>query len=165
MKRLFLAMMAVSLFCCTAVFAGDQTVLVPLLTDLPGWKAEKAEGMSMDMGTMKMTSATRTYEKGDSVVSVVLMVGSSGMAQGQYGNMNMETDEVKARMGKIDGFDTSHGYDKKGGTGSFMVILAHKGQSSGFLGINYEGISMADAEKIARKFDWAKMKKAVKQIL
>lgn len=165
MKRLFWVVLAVSILCSSGAFAGDQTVLVPLLTDLSGWKAQKAEGMSMDMGTMKMTSATRTYEKGDSVVSVVLMVGNSGMAQGQFANMNMETDEVKASMKKVDGFDTSHGYDKKERTGSFMVILASKGQSSGFLGINYEGISMADAEKIARQFDWAQMKKAVQKIL
>jgi hypothetical protein len=45
------------------------------------------------------------------------------------------------------------------------VILDQKDESSGFLSVSYEGISMQEAEKIAKKFNWKKMKAAVQKLM
>lgn len=164
MKCSFCSTLAFIFLLSAAAFAQNQEVLKPLLTDLTGWKAEPAEGMSMDMGTMKMTNATRQYEKGDATVSAVLMVGNNAMTQGQFGNMNMDSDRSKVIIKEMNGFKTTQAYDKQEGSGNFMVFLSQKGTNSGFLAVTYEGISMQEAEKIAKKFDWNKMKKAVEKL-
>ena len=41
-------------------WAQSSAALTPLLMDLPGWNAEKAEGTNLDMPDMKMTNATMT---------------------------------------------------------------------------------------------------------
>jgi len=67
----------------TIAHAENHHSLTPLLVDLPGWEAEKPEVMSMDMGAMKMTNATRSYTKDNKEITAVVMLGNNAMTQGQ----------------------------------------------------------------------------------
>src|SRR3569833_2677947 len=52
---------------------------LPLLVDLDGWTGKKADGMSMDMANMSMTTATRDYTKGSAEVHASVMVGQAAV--------------------------------------------------------------------------------------
>jgi hypothetical protein len=49
--------------------------LMPLLIDLDGWQGKKPDGMSMDMPSGSMTTATREYQKGPARAHASVMVG------------------------------------------------------------------------------------------
>ena len=53
---------------------------VPFLVELPGWKANKPDGMAMEMAGSNMITATRAYEKGAAHVNASLLTGMA--AQG-----------------------------------------------------------------------------------
>lgn len=152
--------------------AGSHDALTPLLIDLSGWQGDEAEGMSMDMGAMKMITATRTYENGGKELGVNIMIsrgdqGSMGMGmeQGQMQTMNMETGDAKMRIEEIDGYHVQTVYEKKENKGSVVVYLAKGEGVAGYFSLSYEGLGEDEAMALAKKFDWAKMKKAVEELL
>lgn len=147
------------------VHAGQDQLLTPLLIDLQGWEAESPEGMSMDMGAMKMTNATRTYIKDDHTITAMVMVGSHAMTQGQTQEMNVETTDVKASVSEIDGFRVHTGYDKNESAGSVIVFLSQGQTESALFMVSYQGLSEKEAMDLARNFDWKKMKAVVDQLL
>ena len=147
-----------------SIAAGYQS-LTPLLIDIKGWQGEKAEGMTMDAGGMKMTNAFRTYTKGDNQLTATLMIGSAAMTQAQTPAMTMETPDVKASISKIDGFKVMTSYDKNEKAGVITVFLAEKGANGAIFALSYEGLSDKEATKLAKRFNWKKMKAAVKKLL
>ena len=129
--------------------------LTPLLIELPGWTADKADGMSMDMGDTKMTSASRNYHKGDARIEVAVMVGPA--AEGALGaitmGMNVETSEghmLKAELKGLKALKSFNNNDKSGG------VLVALGEQAMF-NFSYNGIVEDDAVALAEKFDWKAM--------
>jgi hypothetical protein len=149
----------------TTANAQEHELLTPLLIDLQGWEAEAAEGMSMDMGTMKMTNATRSYTKGDSNITAVVMVGTHSMTQGQMQEMNVETTDVKVSILDINGFKVHTGHNKNENSGSVTVFLSQGQSESAMFIVSYENLTQGEATDIARKFDWNKMKGVVDKLL
>lgn len=149
----------------TTAFAQQHDALTPLLADLEGWSAEPAEGMSMDMGTMKMINAVREYQKGAQEISAMVMVGNQAMAMGQMQPMKAETSEGKFSVTTIDGFKVHTQFDKAENKGSLIVFLGQGQTQQGLFTFYYEGFSEADALALARKFDWVKMKAAIDKLL
>ncbi len=140
------------------LYADPSDNLKPLLIDLKGWKAEKAEGASVNMGGMKMINAIRNYSKGNRTLDVTIIVGSNAMIQGQTQAINVETSDFKVNTRKIGGFDITQVFDKNKNSGYLIINLA-KRQTEGSLFIfNYTGISPKEALEIAKKYDWKKIK-------
>ena len=67
----------------TVTHAQPHEALKPLLIDLEGWDADEAEGMNLDMGSMKMLNAVREYEKGTEKLTAIVIIGNQKMEQGQ----------------------------------------------------------------------------------
>jgi len=145
--------------------AGDHQALTPLLIDLQGWEAENPEGMSMDMGAMKMTNATRIYTKGDNSITAMVMIGNNAMAPGQMQEMNAETTDARMSISEIAGFRVHTGYDKNENAGSVIVFLSQGQTENALFMVSYQGLSEKEAMDLARKFDWKKMKAAVDKFL
>jgi hypothetical protein len=146
-------------------YGEPQDALKPLLIDLDGWSAADAEGMSMDMGTMKLVNAMREYEKGAENLTAMVMIGNQMMAQGQMQQMNMETDMGKVKITTIDGFKVHTSYDKAEKSGAVIVFLSQVKDNSGIFTCYFEGLSEEDALKAAKRFDWNKMKAATEKLM
>ncbi len=142
-----------------------QDALKPLLIDLDGWSAPDAEGMSMDMGTMKLVNTMREYEKDEETLNAMIMIGNQMMTQGQMQQMKMETDMGKVQITTVDGFKVHTSYDKAEKSGAVIVFLSQINDNSGIFTCYYEGLSEEDALAVAQKFDWKKMKAATEKLM
>ena len=136
-----------------------------LLIDLEGWKAEKAEGLSVNTTGMKMINATRNYRNGDMNLDVTILIGSNVMIQGQTMLANVETSDIKVTTSKIDGFDVVQNFNKKENNGYIVIILEKKIKEGSLFMIAYTGISSKEALKIAKKYDLEKMKTITSKLM
>lgn len=167
-KNIFLVacLLAVFLLPLQGAYAGMDDELKPLLIDVVGWQARDAEGMSMDMGGMKMINATRSYKHDAKELDAVIMVGANAMThQGELQEMSTETSDGIVKVAKIDGFMVQSVFDKKAKSGSVIIFLGQSRMSGAVFTMTYKGISMDDAMDIAGKFNWQKMKKVTAGLL
>jgi len=148
---------ALLLFNATAS-AAKYEKLYEFLKDIKGWKAEKAQGMQMDMPEIKMIQATREYkkDKNDNTSTMGAYV--------QQPSMKYEDDETKVVMKEIDGFKTHVIFDKEDKSGTISVILDSNENGAAVFILSFEGINDEAALKIAMDFDWKGMKKKLKDL-
>lgn len=145
------------------VLAADYKALTPLLADLPGWQAEAATGMNMDMNGQTMVTAERSYDKGeDKHVQASILVGQAaamGLPAAGGESMRIETEEGVLEVLKMDGFTVTKQHDKaEGGSGAIVV---HLGPTALFA-VNYDGLSADEGLSLAKRFDWRKLQAAAK---
>jgi hypothetical protein len=163
LKTFFILLLLLGIF-SAPVLAQSHSTLTPLLGNLPGWQAEKADGMSMETGGMRMINATRSYTKGSQELNAVVMVGSQAMTMGQMQQMKMETDDVRVKIETIDGYKVNSSYNKHEKSGGIMVVLGSSQASGAMFMLNFEGMDDAQALKLSKKFDWKAMKKATAKL-
>jgi len=159
MSRHRILLVAAALLCVSVVaFSQAHTRLYSTLIDLPGWKGDSPEGMSMDMPGMKMVNAVRSYSRGGEELTATLVVGNEQMAQAtkQAGSMNIETDKEKIVVKQIGGYTVQILFDKTDQSGSVIVILDE--QKPVLFNLVFEGISDEEALGLAQRFDWNEMK-------
>jgi len=129
--------------------------LIPLLIDLKGWTGSKPDGMSMDMGDTKMTTALRKYEKDDAQVEASIAVGA--MAQGALASIgagiSVETTDGHIAKAKLKGFDAMKTFNNSDNSGTILVALGDQAMFS----LHYRGIAEAEAVTLAETFDWKAM--------
>ncbi len=137
--------------------------LAKFLPDLPGWTAEKPNGMTMDSPQGKMITATREYKLGDKTFSATIMVGSSAtMAWAPFQTgMTMETPEVLMKATTYKGFKAGINYLKKEKSGGIVVQLSVHNPTAAFVA-NFEGMDYQEAMKILDNFDLKGMASAIK---
>ncbi|WP_054773463.1 hypothetical protein [Methylogaea oryzae] len=117
----------------------------------------------MDMNGMKMVTASRRYQKGEtqSLTAQVGLMPAAMAAPVQAMNLNMETDESIVKTATVDGFTVHHNHEKAQNSGAVMVFLGGANQaSSALFTLEYDGISAQDAMALAKRFDWKKMQAA-----
>ena len=154
--------LALIIICFATVgLAADHTLLTPMLVDLEGWQAEPASGMTMDMGSSKMTNAAREYRQAGKTLNAMVLVGNQAMTQGSMQAMKAENAEGKMSVATIDGFKVMSQYNKMEKTGVVVVYLAQDAQQGAMFTLVYEGLSEDNGLKAAKKFDWQKMKGVV----
>ena len=137
-------------------------VFFPCLVDLKGWDAEKPDGAAVDMLGMAMTSAQRSYEKGDQELEAMIMIGNPAMTGMQTGVV-VETSDLKSTFKKIEGFKVHQAYDKEENSGSVSVVLKEGETDGAYFILTFDGMDANEGLKLAKKFDWKKMAKLVKE--
>ncbi len=147
--------------------ADSSDVIKPLLKEIKGWSAEKAEGMSMSMSEIKMVNASRSYKKNGNTIDAVIITGSAPMIQGhmQMPEMSIDSSEGSMSTDNINGFKLFKTYDKKENDGHIMVFLFTEEKYGAMFMFNYSGISSKKALDLAKGFDWKKMKKVTSGLL
>ncbi|MBN2231859.1 MAG: hypothetical protein JW781_03440 [Deltaproteobacteria bacterium] len=168
---------AVFAVCCTLLItaaggiaaapaaAAAYDALLPLFIDLPGWNAEPAEGMAMDMGGSSMVSATREYRRGEAQFSAVMMTGQQAGAMAatvtSQGKMKIETSEVYMAVETIAGFPAYVVRNKQEQSGSITILLDTNPDSARVFTVGYEHLDADEALTLAKKFDWPQIKKTL----
>ncbi len=167
MKRVLVVIIAVVFPVC--LFAGQlpsYQKFCAQLKNIPGWQAEKCEGMNMT-GTPvgEMASATRSYDKGSKHIDVSVFCGMQAMGYWApfASNMQVDSSEGFVKITTVDGFPVGIQHSKEDKTGGVIVCLDKKaGQHKAVFVVNYEGMGWKEALGIAKKFDWKAMEKLFK---
>ncbi len=144
------------------LFGAGHNALAALLKDLKGWQAEPATSMAMDAGGDTMTTATRSYTKGDTTFSATVVVSKGAYTQSKMMDMRFESDGVKVQVSTIDGFKVQTTYTSADKSGALIVGLVKNDKTSrGALAtFAFNGMSEADALALAKQFDWKKLQAA-----
>jgi hypothetical protein len=171
-KRVGVLLAAVFLLVApSGLIAASFDSLLPLLVDLAGWQAEKAEGIDLGQAGMKGVSVYREYTSGDKGLSAAVLLGSqvgaSWMPDYREG-FKMETSEGTMEVGMINGFLVYRGFDKGDSSGGIMALLleavANKPESGAVFVLTFDGITLEEGLKLAQKFDWKRMKDAAARV-
>lgn len=113
----------------------DFTKLLPLLPEAPnGWKADKPEGSTMDVGGFKLTNVHRDYQKGegDNVPTAAISILDSAAnpdyvtATTEAWTLKSETAEGYSKPVTIDGNPGFEAYEVEGKHSTLWVMVAKR---------------------------------------
>ena len=128
---------------------------LPLLIDLDGWQGKKADGMSMEMTNVSMTTATRDYQKGSAQAHASVTIGqaAAGALAPLTAGMNVQTTEGHMVTSTVNGMPVLKTFNTKDKSGALIVQL---GKDAMFT-FSYNGLTEDEAVPLAQKFDWKAM--------
>ena len=173
MKRksvIYLLVILTTFAAATSLTAQSYKALLPLLVDLPGYKADDAEGMDVSYNDLKAVSVSREYEKKDAELHAGILVGqqSAGVWNpGYQDGFKMESSEGLMEVKEEGGFLMFHSYNKGKKEGMIAVLLAENGadgKGGAVFVFAYRGIGDSDGISLSKKFDWKKMRAEVKSL-
>ncbi|MFO7496572.1 MAG: hypothetical protein R6X05_13190 [Desulfobacterales bacterium] len=146
--------------------ADAYEALYPLLVDLPGWQAEEPSGMNMSISGMAMVNASRSYTRGDSELTALIMKGgqAEGLAAAAGAGLQMETAESRISTQTIDGFVVQTVHDKTDNTGTVMVFLDREAGTAAIFSVSYGQMAAEDALEQTRAFDWAQIRQGIRAL-
>jgi hypothetical protein len=156
---LFLALAALTAVCPAQAEPAFQR-LTPLLIDLDGWQGKKPDGMSMDMPSGSLTTATREYQKGSVKANATVMVGATavGALAPMVTGMNINTSEGHMLTDTMQGMKVLKSYTTAQKSGALMVQL----DKDAMFSLSYTGMPEDEAIALAQKFDWKAIQAAAK---
>lgn len=126
--------------------------LMPLLVDLDGWQGKKPDGMSMEMPSGSMTTASREYDKGPARLHATVVVGPAaiGALTPLVTGMNVNTSEGHMLTDTLHGMKVLKSFTTAQKSGALLVAL----DKNAMFSLSYNGLSEEDALALAEKFDW-----------
>jgi hypothetical protein len=133
--------------------------LLPLLVELPGWTAAKADGMAMEAGGSRMVMAQRGYERGEAQLSAQIMIGpaAQGALAAANAGMKIETSESRMSSAVIDGLQVTRTFQISDKSGAIVVAL---GDAAMFM-LTFNGIDEDEALRLSKTFNWQAIRAAV----
>ena len=150
MSKTITVLMAVLLLLAVpaGLFAAAYDSLLPLLVDIAGWQAEKAEGIDLSQAGMQGVTVVREYTSGGKGLTAAIMLGSqvgiTWMPEYKEG-FKGESDEGSMEVKKINGFLVYQAYNKDDASGGLVVLLiettADKPDSGALLVVSFEDMS------------------------
>ena len=153
-RAIFSSVLALSIVWPLAHALADQAFqkFLPLLVDLDGWQGKKADGMSMEMTNVSMTTATRDYAKGPAQVHATVALGqaAAGALAPLASGMNVQTTEGHMVTATMHGMPVMKTFSSKDKSGALIVQL---GKDAMFT-FSYNGLTEDEAMPLAEKFDW-----------
>ncbi len=131
--------------------------LTPLLGDVAGWEAEKAQGQTVDASGFKMTTAERTYRKGDASVNVHIMdyseSGQMLQAMTAAWGFSVETSDGYSKGVSVDGAKGFEQYENEPKRGTLFLLVAGRY----ILQIEAQGLPAAELQAWAKRVDIKKL--------
>jgi len=157
-------------FLAVAGLCVEPENLAPLLTDLEGWEADKAEVTDATFQNFRTINVSREYEKDDQTLDASIVIGYQAAVMWNpmyYEGFKMEAEDSIVDVKKTDGFFVFHSYQKSDKTGMCVVLLQETSQqerTGAIFAFSYEGIEDSEGLELAKKFDWKKMSEIAKEI-
>jgi hypothetical protein len=172
MKAAILAFVMLVAFASTGLRAQDEPILVPdvveyakllpLLPEAPaGWKTDKPEGSTMDVGGFKLTNVHRDYQKGEGekVPTAAISILDSA-ANPDYVTattaawaLKSETAEGYSKPVTIDGNPAFEAYEIEGKHSTLWVMVAKRY----FVQIELTGEDPKELQEWVRRVDLKKL--------
>ena len=132
---LWMALVTILLAGESEVGAVNFTKIIPLLPSVPGgWTGSEPDGSTTDMGGVKMTTAGRTYTKGEGdeapsvSVNVIDFAGNKSFCEATRAswNVSQETTTCYMKTVKVAGYPGFESYDKTGKMGQCWVMVGER---------------------------------------
>jgi len=117
------------------------------------------------MNGVKMSNATRSYEKGDNTIDATIMVTSRQMGMASFQGMNMSQGGIKIENFEMDGFKIMHTHDSNENEGNVLVLLGETETNSAIFSLGYSGISSKESISILKQYDLKQIQKATKALM
>ena len=150
--RLALAVLPAACFARAARAQQAFERFYPFLIDLPGWTANKPDGMAMQLPGANMITATREYRRGEARANAQVITGPAaqgGLAMIQSG-MKLETSDAHVSVETVDGIKLARTFTVHDKSGAIVVGLADNAMFS----LSFNGVPEDEAFALARRFDW-----------
>jgi hypothetical protein len=134
---------------------------LPLFVELDGWQGKKADGMSMEMQNVSMTTATRDYQRGSAQAHASVMVGQAavGTLAPLKNGVNVQSTQGHMVSSTMNGMPVIKTFTSAQKSGSIVVGL----DSDALFSFAYSGIAEDEALAMAQKFDWKAMQTAAQK--
>jgi len=146
-------------------WANPLDSIKPLLLDLPGWQAKPAEGFNSYHDPIKMINASRRYTRGNQSIDAVLFLTNQVEETGWLdSNLNFESAGSSIITETIDGFQIFRANRKYKNEVVIIVVIQRKENEGAFLALSYKNISVEEALKLAKQFDWNDMEFIISSI-
>jgi hypothetical protein len=130
-------------------------VFFPLLVDLPGWKGDKPQGLTITAAGM--FSARRDYQRGDARLYVSVGAAKSKLTAPAPA-LTFQAGDYRISISIMDGLQVGRTFDVKSKWGGVSVALAPNASFS--LTFN-DGVTEDEALTLAQQFDWRALQAAV----
>ena len=132
---------------------------IPFLVDLPGWKGQKPDGVTIEMSGSSMITATREYERGDARLNAQVITGpaAQGALAATASGIKIETSDARMSTSAIDGLQVSRTFTISNKSGAILVALG----PSAMFSLSFNGIAEDEALTLARKFNWKAIQAAI----
>ena len=142
------------------IYAQGFQRFVPFLIELDGWRADKPDGVSMQMPGHSMDTVTRKYTRGNATIDAQIIVGPAalGLLAPMQAGIKVETAEGRMSTSTIDGLVVMRTYTVSDKSGAIVVALADNAAFS----LSFNGLADEEALTLARKFNWKAMQGAMK---
>lgn len=140
----------------------DYNKLLPLLPEAPaGWKADKPEGSTMDVGGFNLTNVHRDYQKGegDKVPTAAISILDSAAnpdyvtATTAAWTLKSETPEGYSKPVTIDGNPGFEAYEIEGKHSTLWVMIAKRY----FVQIELQGLDPKELQEWIKRVDLRKL--------
>ncbi len=154
-----------ALFFALSLSAQKHEKLTPLLTDLSGYDADKADGMSLDMGESSMISASRDYRSGDKEVSATILIANQLMMNAKMQEFSYQSSDESVETKTVDGYKLTEFYNKKDKSYSLTVYFEGSKEQGGIFTLTAQNVDKSTGAGLARKFDWNKIGSVVKSLV
>jgi len=154
----------------TIAMAASYSDLYPYLKKLPGWKADPPTGASVQLPDLHLITATRAYQKGKKTITAMIMIGPQALASWlPYAEgFKLDTPNELVTTQKIKDFYVQIIYDKQNHSGGILVELSapedNGSRKAAAFHLSFNSMKPEEALKIAEKFDWKGMQKAVEKL-
>ena len=149
------------------LYAESFDALLPLMVDLPGWEADKADGADVSATGLRAITAYRSYSNGERTLEANILIGmqaaAAWMPNYQEG-FKTETPDGVMEVKKINGFLVFYVFEHEGGSGGIIVLLRDaksKTDLQSVFSVTFQGLSREEAMQTAQRFSWQKMKEQV----
>lgn len=135
--------------------------LLPLLVDLDDWQGKKPDGMSMESSDMKMTTASRDYERGEARLQTGVVAGQAAVAAMApiEAGMNIQTPQGHMMSTSMRGMKMIKQYSIEDKSGMLMVALDQEAVFT----LTYKGIGEDEALKLLDRYDWKALQAATQK--
>ncbi|MBW2358982.1 MAG: hypothetical protein JRF21_09920 [Deltaproteobacteria bacterium] len=152
-KKLLSVFLLIFCFSATA-HAGSHKDLYTELVDIEGWTAGKPTGTSV---SGMMLNVSRDYKKGDSRLTVMITVNKMAPLTRKSGlrKQILKDSGIEVKNETIEGFDVHKRYE---GTKKSSEITVYLNDNSKMT-LNYKKLPKNQALELAKKFNWANIKK------
>ena len=135
--------------------AESYEALLPLLVDLPGWKARPAHVLNQSSSEVRNVAAIRSYESGERRLDVYLQIGTNAIRA---------WDLRQFQTRKIADFLVFRQFNPGDRSGTIIVVLNDSidwPEMNAVLAIECRGLPLDQALSTAQRFSWPKMKDQV----
>jgi hypothetical protein len=117
---------------------------VPLLIDLPGWTGMQPAGMEKETKGDRVTTASRSYTRGEARLVVGLISGTDALA----------ASTIITTSAHISSTSTINGFQVRTLSTPVFVLIAITLSSNATLTFFFNGVSEDNTMAIAQAFDW-----------